>query len=398
MLHRHMASAELGSLLTACVRASAPDDLAAADAARLRRIDAAAFAAHCERHGVGPCVHRVLRSRRDVPPALEARLEEQYFASAATHVRCIQDLAIAADALDRAQVPWLAFKGPVLAETVYSRPDLRAYADLDLLVAPAAMATATNALEAAGGEVLDRNWERARQRMSGEIHVGMPTGTVVDLHWHVLNETRVRSAFTVDTDELIRRSRRVAVAGIDVPTFDPIDTLVHVALHACMAGANRLLWCKDLEQIVASDPVDWASVTQRARTIGAGPPVAVMLMVASRALDFDVPRGAVRKLSPGPVWRHVARVADAQAPVERWSGRGSLARDVARTTRRDDRTSVNALTRRYASVVRRGRRATPHDTNRDPRHRDSVLFPAGDARDRDAYFAAVERDAIDDRL
>jgi hypothetical protein len=123
-----------------------------------------------------------------------------------------------------------------------------------------------------------------------------------------------------------------------------------------------------------------------------------MLMVASRALDFDVPRDAVRELSPGPVWRRVARVADAQAPVERWSGRGSLARDVARTTRRDDRTSVNALTRRYASVVRRGRRATPHETNRDPRHRDSVLFPAGDARDRDAYFAAVERDAIDDRL
>jgi putative nucleotidyltransferase-like protein len=213
-----------------------------------------------------------------------------------------------------------------------------------------------------------------------------------------LNETRLRSAFAFDSDELIGRSRRVAVGAIDVPTFDPIDTLVHVAVHACMAGGNRLLWCQDLAQIVANQRVDWAFVTERARAIGAGPPVAVMLMVASRTLAFDVPRDVLRKLSPGPVWRHVARIAAALAPVERWSGHGSIARDVARTTRRDDRASVNALTRRYASVVRRGRRATPHLTNRDARDPESVLFPAGDARDRDAYFAAVERDAIDDRL
>ncbi len=329
----------------------------------------------------------------DLEPILQARLEEQYFVSVGTHARCIQDLAIAGHALDAARVPWVAFKGPVLAEAVYSRPDLRAYVDLDLLVAPSRLADAMQTLERAGGAVLDRNWLLARQRMHGELHVRMPTGSIVDLHWHVLNDPLLRSAFTVDTDELIRRARIVGIAGMQVPTFDETDTLVQLALHAAMAGGNRLLWCKDLEQAVTNGDPDWDQVIARARAANAGPPVAVMLALASRALCFDIPSGVISELSPGALWMRLTRGADRVAPVERWSGGRSVVRDVARATRRNDRASTNALVRRYASMLRTGRLGRPHATDRDPHSPGSVLFTAGDDADRAAFFAEVARDA-----
>jgi hypothetical protein len=387
------ATPEQAELLITCTRAHKWGDPPPEVVRLLSWVEPVAFAEHCERHGVGPAVYLALRGVENLDPMLLARLEEQYFVSVGTHARCIQDLTIAGRALDAGRVPWMAFKGPVLAEAVYTRPDLRAYVDLDLLVAPSRLADAIGALEAAGGVVLDRNWLLALRRMHGELHVRMPTGTIVDLHWHVLNEPLLRSAFHVDTDELISRARTVGVAGMQVPTFDETDTLVQLGLHAAMAGGNRLLWCKDLEQAVTNRRPDWDQVIARARAASAGPPVAVMLALASRALCFDIPSGVISELSPGALWIRLTRGADRMAPVERWSGGRSVVRDVARATRRNDRASMNALVRRYASMLRTGRLGRPYATDRDPHSPGSVLFAAGDDADRAAFLAQVARHA-----
>ena len=180
---------------------------------------------------------------------------------------------------------------------------------------------------------------------------------------------------------------------MEVPTFDETDTLVQLALHAAMAGGNRLLWCKDLEQAVTNGDPDWDQVIARARAANAGPPVAVMLALASRALCFDIPSGVISELSPGALWMRITCGADRVAPVERWSGGRSVVRDVARATRRNDRASTNALVRRYASMLRTGRLGRPHTTDRDPHSPGSVLFSRRRRCGPRPFFAEVARDA-----
>ena len=315
----------LGPLLTACTREhdwrTPPHGLRHLLSAD---IDASEVVDHACLHGVAGCVHLSLRGVVSVDEELRRLLEQAYFAGLESHAKCLQDLSIAAEALDAADVPWLAFKGPILSEAVYSRPDLRSYGDLDLLVGPDRLMEATAVLESAGGRLLDRNWQLLLRRMYGEVHVLMPTGTVVDLHWHVLNEEALRLSFPVDTDDLMRKARRVEIGRVWVLTLGPEDTLIHLALHACTSGGNRLLWCKDLEQVVTRQPPDWDALVARARHFRAGLPTAVMLLIASRALDFDVPSTAIRQLSPGPLWRRLAALADRAAPVETWSGGGSV--------------------------------------------------------------------------
>jgi hypothetical protein len=386
-----MANSEFGRLLLACTREhdwdQPPDGLARS----LPLANSLSFVDHACLHGVEACVHLSLRSVDAIPQETRDQLEQAYFVALRSHACALHDLAIAAEALERARVPWLTFKGPVLAEHVYGRADLRAYGDLDLLVSPSRLRDAVRALEAAGGKLLDRNWHLALRHMRGQIHVLLPAGTIVDLHWHLLNDPEVRTAFPADVHDVLDRARTVEIRGDAIRTLAAEDTLVHLALHACTSGGNRLIGCKDLEQAVRRGPVDWPAVVTRAHEWHAGQATAVMLIVASRALRFEVADETIRALSPGPVWRRLARVADRLAPVEAWDGGGSLARDVCRSTRRDDWASTYALARRFASFVKAGRRTGPHEVDRDPTSPGSLLFAGSDERDRAAYFAAVER-------
>ena len=139
-------------------------------------------------------------------------------------------------------------KGPAIAERLYPSPDLRVYDDLDIVVAPADFSRAIDAFEASGLELLDRNWDLIRREGRGQLHLRLPLGTLADIHWHLLNREVVRNAFDVLVEPLFERARQIDLLGSPTRTLDPVDTLLHLGIHAALSGADRLLWLKDLER------------------------------------------------------------------------------------------------------------------------------------------------------
>ena len=63
--------------------------------------------------------------------------------------------------------------------------------------------------------------------------------TKIDLHGHVVCARHQRRAYAINPSAMLEGSRMVKVSGHDVPTFDPVDTLLHLGLHAARAGADR---------------------------------------------------------------------------------------------------------------------------------------------------------------
>ena len=119
-----------------------------------------------------------------------------------------QDIeALGATVVDKESFPWVVMKGPVLSERCYARPDLRAYGDLDMLVPPASFPGAVAAAVDAGATLVDRNWPLAHRQMRGELMLVLPRGTVLDLHWHVLNEPEAREWFPLDPAAMVARRR-----------------------------------------------------------------------------------------------------------------------------------------------------------------------------------------------
>lgn len=255
-------------------------------------------------------------------PADGKTLNTSYFNAGRNQLAAALDLATVADSLDGAGLPWLLVKGPVVAEMLYAQPEQRTFVDLDVLVEAAHFTASVSALEAAGAQVLDTDWPQLIAEMRGQLHLLMPHGTAVDLHWHLLNRDLVRRSFAVSTHDATASSRRVVVEGRSVRTLDPTRTLLHLCLHAALSGGNRLSWLKDIDRAVVVGRPDWDDVAATARSWRARLAVGGLLARTRTTLGTDVPAGTLRALIP-PQWRPALAALDRAAPVAAEDGRVS---------------------------------------------------------------------------
>lgn len=381
----------LGQLLRVAVRTpgrAPPAPLARA----LAGPDAAALATLADYHRVAGFLHRTVAAVESSHPELVTRLRAAHAEAVRRHLRAVADLGCVGEALRGAGIPWLVFKGPVLAETVYPDIDLRTYRDLDVLVPGDRLAQAVAALEGAGAGLTDRNWELFLARRTGALHLLLPYGTVCDLHWDVLHDRWQRAAFAVPGGDLLQRARTVGIGGMQVPTLDPEDTLHHLMVHACLSGAERLVWLKDVELAIRRLRPDWDVVVARCREARTGLPAAVVLSRARRILGAPVPGEVLATLDPSPTWTRLVACSDRLIPPERVSRRGSLPRLVARATGPDLPSSALGLVSRAGSwlsgAVRPG---GPRARQGEASHPGSGRHPSGGEAGRAAFMEAVAR-------
>lgn len=93
----------------------------------------------------------------------------------------------------------------------------------------------------------------------------------------------------------------------EIPTLDAVDTLLHVAAHACLAGGHRLAWCVDIKSVVSSGEIDWSKVIDRGRHMGLALPVSVMLARTHSLLGLDLPPHLPSALGCRATWPEVRR-------------------------------------------------------------------------------------------
>lgn len=290
--------------------------------------------------------HGVVGLLPDDGPAREAVVAARR-GTMASLARALSDLALLRDCLATAEVPWVLVKGAVLAHELYPRPDVRPFADADVLVPPDMLGLVLEQLQSAGGTCLVRNWTLMSELGLAELPVRMPAGTLVDLHWSLVNRASVRAAVRLPTRELLDGARVTrALAG--ARTLDDVSGFVHVAWHCTYNGAVRLLWLCDVELAAARVLARAVEVRRRAEEAGVGLAVAVAVDRAAHVF----PGGAAAQLAsalPRDWWRSVTGAAGAvvaSRPAGRRSGRA-----LARATRA---TPVGSLLALRPPLHRRG--------------------------------------------
>ncbi len=343
-------------------------------------------------HRMIPFVHRDLRRLEGVDGRTMQMLDRYEVTQTANQMRIVTDLAGLAETLAPLDVPWLTFKGPVAAQLLYDRPELRTYRDLDVLVPRADFTRTLSFLRGTGLEVLDRNWTLISREQRGQLHLTLPLGTVADIHWHLLNRGVVRHAFDVDTDGLLRRARTVTVSGVAAGTLSPADTLVHLALHAALAGGDRLIWLKDIERSLAVEEPDWEEVVERALSWRSGAATAVMLRRASEVLGAGIPLWVLRDLDPSGVRRRVTEAFDRRWPAGAATGEltpAALWPQVVRDGRLATIGSVLQRSVRRPAGALRQLLGEPGGGGRDHEPA-AVLHPSGGDGMRDRYLREVD--------
>ena len=280
--------------------------------ARLRLSDIARVAS---RHAVAPLVHAALEPSLDVTSPDAVELERAHLTAVGNHLRVLADLARLAPILESAGAAWAVVKGPVLAEAFFPRAELRSYNDLDVLVDPRQVGDVVEALEARGARLLDVNWPLIRSSGRGEISLVLWHGTVLDLHWNLITERAVRNSFRLNETEMLNRRRHVTVGSTSVPTLGRGDMLVHVALHALLAGGDRLGWFADISAVMRGDGAMTASDWERAEAQRCALAVAIMLDRVQRVLQDRERHCVARGRSPNAELAPPRRTVRSSAPT-----------------------------------------------------------------------------------
>lgn len=304
------------------------------------------------------------------------------------HARSLADLAAVGRALAGARVPVTVVKGPALVRRWY-RPGERGFADLDVVVPPGLFDVAVEHLEAAGFSLVDANWPLLRREEVAQLRLRAPSGGLVDLHWHLLNDRRARAVHDLGRDTWQAGLEEVVLGGAAVTVLRPAVALVHLCVHAASSGAHRLIWLADVDR-VARDVTDWTAVVGMARRARVLPPVGLVLARTSRVLGTPVPPGVWRAVLPGPA-RVASALVDRSSPVPGTTSAGSLAQLVTRSAADRWGPTSRELARRGATWARQGSRSSARSSAAlfdvdDPA---SAVHAAGGALGRAAYLSWV---------
>jgi hypothetical protein len=238
--------------------------------------------------------------------------------------------------LTGAGVAYAVYKGPAVARH-YPRPALRMFGDLDVLISRDDVQRADEALLGAG---LTGGWTATPSEYAEAMYVLGSSGTL-DMHWHVMREAAVRSAFDISTAAMVGRATRLPLYEGDAFVLDDYDLLIAVATHACFDGAYRLGWLVDVAQVLRAPGLSVDELRARCDVTRTGLPVQIVIDRAVRALGVP---GVSPALARGP-WRTVMSRLSAARPAERsfrQAGRGGL---VFRATRAGSARSAAALVR-----------------------------------------------------
>jgi hypothetical protein len=204
----------------------------------------------------------VSRAGADVPRELlvdAMRIEARSAAMTA-------ELGRVAAAFEAASIPLLAYKGPVVSQQLYGAPHLRAYSDLDVIVAPENAAAGEALLRTLGydeAEPMTASQRRLHRRFAGET-LFFRDAFLVDFHWRFSHpQFPLRLPFA---DAWARR-QMVTIDSHTLATLGETDLVLVTASHAA-----KHLWHRaetELQLAALRDrPLDWAAIETAARRAG----------------------------------------------------------------------------------------------------------------------------------
>jgi hypothetical protein len=207
-------------------------------------------------------------------------------------------------------IPIAAFKGPVLAHSVYGRISLREFSDLDVIVQEADLSKAEEILAACGyqADFADRHYRSAFVSYQGQYAFrDSNRGLSVDLHWRLSSKG---IAFPLQSTEIWPRLEKVTIAGRTVLTLAHDDLALFLAAHGTKEGWRSLIWVCDFAELLQRlQGIDWEAVLDRAQRSHSSRPLLLAIALASTLLDAPAPKALIDRALGNSAVRALAEQA-----------------------------------------------------------------------------------------
>ena len=255
-----------------------------------------------ERHGVLPLLYQMLSHSERLISGKEMRLLAQLYQTNLHKTMLVaRELIHVTGHLQDEGIDVLPYKGLALAEAVYKDIALRQSGDIDLLIHARDLPRIRQALRELGyvpHSSLSPAQEKASLRVGYECGFDGPAGrNLLEVQWAI--QPRFY-AVDFDQDELFDRAVPVKLAGHEIRTPSPEDLFLILSVHAAKHVWGRLIWLCDLARIMQLPKLNWDAIAARAQNSGIVRILRVTLLLVSRVLNTDIPKGAENSLPPDP--------------------------------------------------------------------------------------------------
>ena len=260
-----------------------------------------------QQHAVRPLLYRALKFSMlwdAVPEPTQLELERLNRINVQKNLFLAGELLRLVKSFRHNGVAVAAFKGPVLATSIYGDLSLREFCDLDVIVQEVDVGRAEEIVTASGyqAEFPDRDFRSVFLSYHGQYafrHI--ETGHWLDLHWRLAGKA---TAFPLQAAEVWPKLKEVTIAGRTVPTFADDDLALFLAAHGTKDGWKRLLWVSDFAQVLQNcQTIDWSKVLDRANRSHCSRSLLLAVALASSLLDASAPVELLNKAKKNPAVR-----------------------------------------------------------------------------------------------
>lgn len=246
-----------------------------------------------------------------LPEETLAELHNRFHATAVRNLFLTGELVRLKSLFDAMGTPMLAYKGPILAATLYGKLAHREFGDLDLLVRKDDMPAVKDLLLTEGYKPycpLVKQHESFHLKNNNEYRfTRADTGISVDVHWHIAPSY---FHFPLKTESLMERSVCIEMGGTQVPTLSDEDLLLVLCHHGVFHIWERLEWVAGVAEMLR-DPrkLDWDRVLARARELHCERALSIGLSLATDLLDAPLPREISATVEADPAARLLGQEA-----------------------------------------------------------------------------------------
>ena len=247
-----------------------------------------------DNHGASSLLYQnLLPLGNMVPSPALASLRQRYEGNIHKSLFLTRELIRIVDWLERLGIDAVPYKGVVMSEVYYGDMALRQSGDMDLFVRKrdvGRIKSALRDLEYTTRLVIPDEVLEDYIAAGYEWTFDSPAGpNLLELQWAL--QPRFY-AVDFDMDGLFERAVKVTIAGRSVKTPSPEDLLLVLAVHAAKHVWGRLIWLRDIAQILKVENLNWDRVRARTREFGIERILRVTLLLANRLLGTAIPPAA----------------------------------------------------------------------------------------------------------
>src|SRR5258708_13468223 len=152
------------------------------------------------------------------------------------------------DGFKEANIPLMLIKGPVLAYTVYPKPHMRTYHDIDALIQPGDLAHAQDMLTQMGYSSYNEYRADAVDEERTGYHFslqspGSPFAAIIELHT-APHASEIGTLF--DREALWKNATAMTILDQPVVTMNPADHFLYLCCVNVFHGFTLVLWCDNI--------------------------------------------------------------------------------------------------------------------------------------------------------